>query len=90
LSQTRFGTAVYQSSEHEGEMVKTWDTNESPDITCDSCGSVYAVRTLHLPTRDSDKFNCEVCGKLLREWNSAHVPEFQLKTRGTGTGQSAA
>lgn len=65
-------------------MTNTWNSSESPDITCDSCGSVYAVRLFHLPTRDSDKFNCSVCGKLLREWNSTRAPEFRLKIAGTG------
>lgn len=63
-------------------MIQTWSSGEGPDETCEKCGSVYSVRIYRLPSKDSDSFNCEVCGHLIRRWNDTRVPEFTLKVAG--------
>jgi hypothetical protein len=31
-----------------------------------------------VPARDKDYFDCQVCGKRMREWNDTEYPEFTL------------
>jgi len=69
-------------------MVRTWSTEQGRDETCEKCGSVYEVHITRFPGRDADKFNCDVCGHLMREWNDTESPSFRLKTRGTPPGAS--
>jgi hypothetical protein len=63
-------------------MPRTWSSEESNDITCTECGSVYAVTIERFPLRDNDKFKCEICGATVREWNDTVVPTFSLKSAG--------
>lgn len=63
-------------------MPRTWSSEENHDITCTECGSVYAVTIERFPLRDKDKFKCEICGVIVREWNDAVVPTFSLKSAG--------
>jgi predicted Zn finger-like uncharacterized protein len=65
-------------------MVKTWTSEEKDDVTCPKCQSVYAITVHRFPAKDNDSFRCQVCGELLREWNSTFAPEFTLKKRETG------
>jgi hypothetical protein len=60
-------------------MVQTWSSVEGPDEKCEECESVYSVRIFRSPAKDSDSFNCTVCGHLMRKWNDKRVPEFTLK-----------
>lgn len=69
-------------------MVKTWSSGDAPDETCAKCGSVYSVRIHRVPARDSDSFNCQVCGELLRKWNDTRIPEFKLKKKGEVPGDA--
>ncbi len=59
-------------------MVKVWGEGGGADKECDACGSVYAVTYQRFPSRESDGFNCEICGKELERWNSTHQPDFKL------------
>jgi len=63
-------------------MPRTWTSEESNDITCTECGSVYTVMIERFPLRDNDKFKCQICATTLREWNDTFVPTFSLKTSG--------
>lgn len=64
-------------------MVATWGSEPGPDETCEKCKSVYAVTITRQPSKDHEKFKCAVCGHLIREWNSTHSYDFELKHRGT-------
>ncbi len=63
-------------------MIQTWMSGKDADATCENCGSVYSMKIYRLPAKDSDFFNCAVCGHLMRKWNDTRVPEFTLKTTG--------
>jgi transcription elongation factor Elf1 len=63
-------------------MPKTWSSEAAGDVTCEICGSVYAVTIQRFPARDSDSFNCTVCNHLLNSWNSTACPSYELKQRG--------
>jgi hypothetical protein len=39
------------------------------DVRCD-CGAIYRETSVKFPLRDKDKFNCERCGVLIKEWNA--------------------
>lgn len=64
-------------------MVKTWSSEDAADAVCEKCGSVYAVRIHRVPMKDSDSFNCEVCGHLMNTWNATRIPEYKLKKAGS-------
>lgn len=74
--------AIKRSTCSGARMVTTWKSGAAPDEACPKCKSVYEVKLERFPLRDSDNFSCVVCGTLLKEWNSTHVPQFHLKTRG--------
>lgn len=58
--------------------MQTWSTHNSAEVICEGCGAVYAVTVTKLPCRDSDSFNCEVCGHEINKWNSTSVPSYEL------------
>jgi phage FluMu protein Com len=60
-------------------MVQTWQTGSGSDHKCPHCSVVYQVTILRLPARDQDSANCDVCGKVMAEWNNTAVPSFKLK-----------
>ena len=60
-------------------MVQIWKSQSGPDEKCDSCGAIYKVTITRLPARDSDDFNCEKCGKLIKNWNSTTSYDYELK-----------
>lgn len=59
-------------------MPKTWKSSPGAEVPCPKCGSLYEKSTFRLPTKDSDRFDCEVCGERLDEWNSTTVPSYRL------------
>jgi len=62
-------------------MVQTWKTGKADDFTCPHCGSVYATTIYRSPTRDRDSATCEVCHKVMHEWNSTSNPRYTIKKR---------
>lgn len=68
-------------------MIQTWSTGAAPDVTCSKCGAIYSVKVTRLPVRDSDYFNCETCGELMKKWNDTRVPMFTLKKPGIKPGE---
>ena len=63
-------------------MVKTWSSEGAGKESCSECSSVYEVTITRFPMRDSDYFNCEVCGHEMQRWNSTEAPSFKLIERG--------
>jgi RNA polymerase subunit RPABC4/transcription elongation factor Spt4 len=53
---------------------------ERADETCPVCGSVYSVKIHRVHFRDSDNFNCSVCGNEMRNWSGALIYEYALKS----------
>jgi uncharacterized Zn-finger protein len=39
------------------------------EIICKICGSLYSLTSTHIPVKDSDSIDCEVCGNELYRWN---------------------
>jgi hypothetical protein len=60
-------------------MVQTWEFQKGPDEICDNCGAVYSVIKTRLHNRDSASFNCEICGQLVKQWNSTTSYSYELK-----------
>ncbi len=60
----------------------TWSSERAGKESCPECGSVYEVTIHYFPMRDSDYFNCEVCGYEMRRWNDTESPSFKLVERG--------
>jgi hypothetical protein len=58
--------------------MQTWATRNAGEVICEGCGAVYAVSIYKLPCRDSDSFDCEVCGHKMKTWNSTMVPSFKF------------
>ena len=65
-------------------MVATWKTGPGGRHTCKEFGAVYEITLHRFPIRDRDSADCDVCGTLMREWNSTTVPEFKLVKRPDG------
>lgn len=49
--------------------------------TCEKCGSVYHLTGTHVPFRDKDSIDCDVCGTKLFSWNGSTMWEAVLKVR---------
>lgn len=49
--------------------------------SCDSCGSVYELKSTKLSFRDKDTLDCDVCGAELYRWNEAKMWEATLIER---------
>jgi hypothetical protein len=58
--------------------MQTWTTQNAGEVICEGCGAVYAVSITRLPCRDSDYFNCELCGHEINRWNDTKVPSYTL------------
>lgn len=56
----------------------TWSNTNAGKETCPKCGSVYKVTIFKAPCRDSDYFNCEVCGFEMNRWNDTDIPSYTL------------
>ena len=59
-------------------MVKVWGKEERGETTCKNCGAVYKVTVYRFPMRDSDHYDCAVCGERLATWNDTEAPSFEL------------
>ena len=55
------------------------DRATSPsEFVCSGCGATYEVTTTVFANPVEDYADCVLCGKLLAEWDSDHVPLFRL------------
>lgn len=63
-------------------MGKTWTRESAGTKSCPNCNSVYEVTLQRFPMRDSDYFNCEVCGHEMDRWNATEAPSFNLIEKG--------
>lgn len=42
------------------------------EIVCPKCGSIYTLTSQHIPVREKDSIDCEVCDqKKIFSWNEA-------------------
>ena len=48
-------------------MPQTWTHGSEENEICPKCDSIYKVTTFRLPMRDSDYFDCQVCGYKIRQ-----------------------
>ena len=63
-------------------MAKSWESVAgSSDFVCESCGALYSVEVQHLQVQDRTVVNCEVCGAVMADWNSALRLTFLLRKR---------
>ena len=63
-------------------MAKSWEPLAGgSDFVCESCGALYAVEVSPLQVRDRTVANCEACGEVMADWNSALGLTFLLKER---------
>lgn len=53
----------------------------SENFQCPHCGAGYSVTYTHLPARDRDKADCDVCGEMMDSWNATSIPSYQLVRR---------
>lgn len=51
---------------------------------CRNCGATYRVTIGRRPAARHDWYNCAVCGRLLREWESSEFPRYTLLGGGPG------
>ena len=58
-------------------MVKTWGSEDGSNRACE-CGAIYEVSYRRFPMKDSDYFDCDICGKRLDKWKSTTVPIYRL------------
>lgn len=63
-------------------MAKSWESVAgSSDFVCEGCGALYSVEVQHLQVQDRTVVNCEVCGAVMADWNSALRLTFLLRKR---------
>ena len=63
-------------------MAKSWENVAGGgDFVCESCGALYSVEVQHLQVQDRTVANCEVCGAVMAEWNTALQLTFLLRER---------
>ncbi len=58
-------------------MVSTWKTEDQGLVSCEKCGSRYQRTVTRVPMRDSDYFDCDVCGHRMDAWNSTTFPTYK-------------
>jgi hypothetical protein len=63
-------------------MVRTWKSERRDDETCTKCGSVYEVSVTRYPVTDEGRFDCEVCGTLVRSWRDTYDWNYKLLKQG--------
>jgi transcription elongation factor Elf1 len=51
------------------------------EFTCESCGALYSVSVEQTPVQDRSAAHCEVCGRIMADWQSGHRVVFVLKER---------
>ena len=47
-------------------------------ITCTNCGSVYELDFVRTISRDKDSVDCQICGRLLHDWDEAKIWSAKL------------
>ena len=52
------------------------------NLTCPQCGSEYEVSDYHIPVREPDSIECEVCGLTLKKWRGSRQYTAKLIKRG--------
>ncbi|NVO16553.1 MAG: hypothetical protein HXX10_21205 [Rhodoplanes sp.] len=63
-------------------MARIWETAVgSGDFTCESCGALYSVHVEETLVQDRSSAHCEVCGRIMADWQSGHRVVFVLKER---------
>ena len=63
-------------------MAKSWESVAGgSDFVCESCGALYSVEVRHLQVQERTVANCEVCGAVMADWNSALRLTFLLRER---------
>ena len=63
-------------------MAESWESIAgSSDFVCESCGALYSVEVRHLQVQERTVANCEVCGAVMADWNSALRLTFLLRER---------
>jgi hypothetical protein len=63
-------------------MAKSWESIAgSSDFVCESCGALYLVEVRHLEVQERTVANCQVCGAVMADWNSALQLTFLLRER---------
>lgn len=53
-------------------------------MMCRNCGALYHVEVCERNVAVHDWYNCAICGRLLKEWDSARSPRFTLLGPGPG------
>ena len=56
-------------------------TDAAASFACPSCRALYEVSVQRLSLKDKGQAQCLVCGNVMIEWDSAHVPFFRLVAR---------
>ncbi len=51
------------------------------ELECQQCGSRYWVTSDHVPMRDDDTIDCDVCGVELLSWDEAKMYRVELTHR---------
>lgn len=51
---------------------------------CLNCGAMYHVEICERSVPTRDWYNCAICGRLLKEWDSFRSPRFTLLGPGPG------
>jgi hypothetical protein len=63
-------------------MAESWESIAgSSDFVCENCGALYSVEMRHLQVQERTVANCEVCGAVMADWNSALQLTFLLRER---------
>jgi hypothetical protein len=63
-------------------MAESWESvATSSDFVCESCGALYSVEVRHLEVQERTVVNCQVCGAVMADWNSALRLTFLLRER---------
>ncbi len=50
-------------------------------VICSNCGSVYHLTSNHIPVRDKDTIECQVCGTQIFSWNESKIWYSKLVER---------
>ena len=62
-------------------MIQSWAEVTAKRVPCKRCKSVYEKLVRYFPIKDSDHFDCEVCGQQVESWNDTAVPSYRLVER---------
>jgi hypothetical protein len=63
-------------------MPSTWQSTPGEDFVCPHhCRAVYSVTITRYPAREREKAVCDVCGKVMNEWNTTRSQSYTLNRR---------